>query len=63
MGELYVQFIKNERFTARIDGWASDGSGVCHVGGRAVFANRDYLFPLGSAQRAEMTNFTQNPGW
>ena len=38
MGELYIQFVKNERFTARIDGWASDGSGVCHVGGRAVFA-------------------------
>ena len=34
-----------------------------YIGGRAVFANRDYLFPLGSAQRAEMTNFTQNPGW
>ena len=34
-----------------------------YIGGRSVFAARDYLFPLGSAQRAEMTNFTQNPGW
>ena len=34
-----------------------------YIGGRSVFASRDYLFPLGSTQRAEMTNFTQNPGW
>ena len=32
-----LKFEKNERFTARIDGWASDGSGVCRAGGRAVF--------------------------
>ena len=34
-----------------------------YIGGRSVFQNRDYLFPLGSAQISEMTNFTQNPGW
>lgn len=34
-----------------------------YIGGRSVFQNRDYLFPFGSAQLAEMTNFTQNPGW
>lgn len=34
-----------------------------YIGGRSVFQSRDYLFPFGSAQLAEMTNFTQNPGW
>ena len=34
-----------------------------YIGGRSVFRERDYLFPFGSAQLAEMTNFTQNPGW
>ena len=34
-----------------------------YIGGRSVFTARDYLFRLGSTQRAEMTNFTQNPGW
>ncbi|MBO4341299.1 MAG: RagB/SusD family nutrient uptake outer membrane protein [Bacteroidales bacterium] len=34
-----------------------------YIGGRSVFKKRDYLFPIGSAQLAEMTNFTQNPGW
>ena len=34
-----------------------------YIGGRSVFRSRDYLFPFGSAQLAEMTNFTQNPGW
>lgn len=34
-----------------------------YIGGRAVFQNRDYLFPFGSYQISEMTNFTQNPGW
>ena len=34
-----------------------------YIGGRALFQNRDYLFPLGSDQISEMTNFTQNPGW
>ncbi|MBP5483071.1 MAG: RagB/SusD family nutrient uptake outer membrane protein [Bacteroidales bacterium] len=34
-----------------------------YIGGRSVFLSRDYLFPFGSAQLAEMTNFTQNPGW
>ena len=34
-----------------------------YIGGRSVFRQRDYLFPFGSAQLAEMTNFTQNPGW
>lgn len=34
-----------------------------YIGGRCVFQKRDYLFPIGSAQLAEMTNFTQNPGW
>lgn len=34
-----------------------------YIGGRANFRTRDYLFPFGSAQRSEMTNFTQNPGW
>ena len=33
------------------------------IGGRSVFRQRDYLFPFGSAQLAEMTNLTQNPGW
>ena len=34
-----------------------------YIGGRSVFQERDYLFPFGSTQLAEMTNFTQNPGW
>ena len=34
-----------------------------YMGGRARFENRDYLFPFSTAQLAEMTNFTQNPGW
>ena len=34
-----------------------------YIGGRSVFQNRDYLFPFGSAQLAEMTHFTQNLGW
>ena len=34
-----------------------------YIGGRPVFQTRDYLFPLGSAQLSEMTNFTQNPLW
>lgn len=33
------------------------------IGGRARFQSRDYLFPIGRAQLAEMTNLTQNPGW
>ncbi len=37
MGQECKQIVKNERFTARIDGWASDGTGVCHLDGRAVF--------------------------
>ena len=31
---------KNDIFTAVIDGWSSDGAGVCHIGGRAVFVPR-----------------------
>ena len=34
-----------------------------YIGGRAKFQQRDYLFPFGSKQLAEMTNFTQNKGW
>ena len=34
-----------------------------YIGGRSVFKQRDYLFPFGSKQLSEMTNFTQNPGW
>ena len=34
-----------------------------YIGGRSLFQTRDYLFPFGSAQLAEMTHFTQNPGW
>lgn len=34
-----------------------------YIGGRSLFQKRDYLFPFGSAQLAEMTHFTQNPGW
>ena len=34
-----------------------------YMGGRARFTDRDYLFPFSSKQLAEMTNFTQNPGW
>ena len=34
-----------------------------YIGGRSVFKKRDYLFPFGSKQLSEMTNFTQNPGW
>ena len=34
-----------------------------YIGGRSLFQQRDYLFPFGSAQIAEMTNYTQNPGW
>ena len=28
---------KNQIFTAQIDGWSSEGAGVAHIGGRAVF--------------------------
>lgn len=34
-----------------------------YIGGRSSFQQRDYLFPFGSKQLAEMTNFTQNKGW
>ncbi len=34
-----------------------------YIGGRSVFADRDYLFPIAYTQLAEMTNFTQNYGW
>ena len=34
-----------------------------YIGGRSVFKTRDYLFPFGSKQLSEMTNFKQNPGW
>ena len=34
-----------------------------YIGGRSLFKKRDYLFPFGSKQLSEMTNFTQNPGW
>ena len=34
-----------------------------YIGGRSLFQARDYLFPFGSAQLAEMTHFTQNPQW
>ena len=34
-----------------------------YIGGRAYFQSKDYLFPFGAAQLAEMTNFTQNPEW
>ena len=34
-----------------------------YIGGRSKFSERDYLFPIGSPQIAQMTNFTQNPGW
>jgi 23S rRNA (uracil-5-)-methyltransferase RumA len=31
---------KNEQVEANIDGFSSDGGGVCHIGGRAVFVPR-----------------------
>ena len=31
---------KNQILTAAIDGWGSEGQGVCHVDGRAVFVPR-----------------------
>lgn len=34
-----------------------------YIGGRSVFSQRDYLFPIGSPQISQMTSFTQNPGW
>ena len=34
-----------------------------YIGGRSKFAERDYLFPVGSPQISQMTSFTQNPGW
>ena len=34
-----------------------------YIGGRSKFSERDYLFPIGSPQIAQMTSFTQNPGW
>ena len=34
-----------------------------YIGGRSVFTERDYLFPIGSLQISQMTSFTQNPGW
>lgn len=30
-------FAKNQIYTARIENWSSDGSGVCRIGGRVVF--------------------------
>lgn len=32
-----LTLLKNQIYTARIESWASDGSGVCRIGGRAVF--------------------------
>ena len=32
-----MEWIKNELFTARIDGYTAEGDGVCHTDGRAVF--------------------------
>ncbi|MCF0138007.1 MAG: TRAM domain-containing protein, partial [Oscillospiraceae bacterium] len=32
--------IKNEIYEAEITGYSSDGSGVCRIGGRAVFVPR-----------------------
>ena len=37
---LMDELKKNQIFTARMDGWSSDGSGVCRRGGRAVFVPR-----------------------
>ena len=34
-----------------------------YIGGRSLFREKDYLFPFGSTQLAEMTHLTQNPGW
>ena len=34
-----------------------------YIGGRSIFTDRDYLFPFGTNQISEMTNFTQNYGW
>ena len=31
------QLAKNQLHTARITGYTSDGAGVCHIAGRAVF--------------------------
>lgn len=31
---------KNEKYTVEIDGWTSEGLGVCHLAGRAVFVPR-----------------------
>ena len=37
------EILKNEIYTADIDGWSSDGSGVCHIGGRAVFVPKTII--------------------
>ena len=32
-----MELMKNNQYTVQIEGWSSDGSGVCRIGGRAVF--------------------------
>ena len=57
--------VENWTLHVTADNYEDSYERVCtdYIGGRAVFSSRDYLFPFGSAQIAEMTNFTQNPGW
>ena len=57
--------VENWTLHLTADNYEDSWTRVCddYIGGRSVFQNRDYLFPFGSAQLAEMTNFTQNPGW
>ncbi len=55
-----LRFVKNERFTAPIDGWSSDGSGVCRVGGRAVFVKG--ALP-GETWELKLTRVTASAAW
>ncbi len=37
VNDLSDELMKNQNYTAGIDGYSSDGAGVCHINGRAVF--------------------------
>lgn len=56
--ENWTLHVKADNYTDSYERVSTD-----YIGGRAVFQTRDYLFPFGSYQISEMTNFTQNPGW
>ena len=51
---------KNEIFEAEITGYASDGCGVCRIGGRAVFVPNTIA---GELWRVRITKVTQSAVW